>query len=486
MTGGAPLRRPGIPRRVVAPLVVAMAAVAVSSCGSDSPAGVEPPVLSGPGPTVAPSVGSGPIVSGPGPTVAPLVGSGPIVSEPRPTPSGDVGPVVHVDPVHRPDGNRTAEGSGLSTGFIHQVTTKDVNLGDTPTWITGASTPDGDVWVVALADGTVVGYRVPIGGRPVEMDIAGDRLNPGQPPVLAVRGNSVRLATTPANALSSGVPVYLDQDRAAYVDNLRRLTVLEADGTLWHPDLEVLPDTRVVQVSPERVLVLAGPTNRYPHSALGDNLEATSVVAVTVGANEIETIYRSGDDVIETIAPLLADVDEDGIDDVVLTVSNDAGIRVVVVSSTGGGVVATSDTTDRLLGWRQLVAVGPLGPGGETEIAEVLRPSTDGSVRFLRLSGGTLNVVAERTGYRSHEFGTRNLEQALAADADRDGQPEVIVPTPDRQSIAGVRHGPEGVAEMWVRPLGGTLATNIAALTRPNGTLSLAAATQEGSLRIWQ
>ena len=402
------------------------------------------------------------------------------------TPPPDRGPVTYVDPVFQPNGNRLAIGSGLGTGFIQQITTKDINLGDVPTWVTGTSTPNGDIWVVALADGTVYGYQIPIGGQPFPFEIPGGRLAPGQPPVLAVQGNSVRLATTPANASPNSVPVYLTGNRAAYVDNLQRLTVLEPDGTLWRPDLKVLPDTRVVQVSPEKVLVLAEPTDRFPHSALGDNLEATAVVVVTVGVNEVETIYRSGDDVIESIAPLLADADGDGVDDVVLTVSNDSQIWLVVASSTGGGVVAISDPVDRLLGWRHLVAVGPLGPTGQTEIVEMLYPDAQGSVRFLSLSSGKLGVVATRTGYRSHEFGARNLEQAVAADVDRDNYVELVVPTLDRQHIAGVRHGPDGAVDMWSRPLGGTLASNIALLTRPDGTMSVAVATLEGSLRIWQ
>lgn len=416
------------------------------------------------------------------PTAVPAVSQPPATA----TPALDLGPVTYVDPVYQPNGNRLAIGSGLGSGFIQQVTTRDINLGDVPTWVTGTSTPDGDVWVVALADGTVFGYRIPLGGQPSPIESPGDRLAPGQPPVLAVQGNSVRLATTPANASPNSVPVYLTGNRAAYVDNLQRLTVLEPDGTLWRPDLKVLPDTRVVQISPEKVLVLAEPTDRFPHSALGDNLEATSVVVVTVGVNEVETVYRSEDDVIESIAPLLADVDGDGIDDVALTVSNDREVWIVVASSAGGGVLAISDPVDRLLGWRHLVAVGPLGPTGQTEIVEVLYPDAQGSVRFLSLSGGKLGVVATRTGYRSHEFGARNLEQAVAADVDRDGYVEVILPTLDRQHIAGVRHGPDGAVDMWSRPLGGTLATNIAVLTRPDGTMSVAAATVEGSLRIWQ
>ncbi len=438
-------------------VMTALIVVAISACGTDSATQTTP-------------------------TATPAATQPPATATSPP----DRGPVTYVDPVFQPNGNRLAIGSGLGTGFIQQITTKDINLGDTPTWVTGTSTTDGDVWVVTLADGTVYGYQIPIGGQPFPVEIPGGRLAPGQPPVLAVQGNSVRLATTPANASPNSVPVYLTGNRAAYVDNLQRLTVLEPDGTLWRPNLKVLPDTRVVQVSPEKVLVLAEPTDRFPHSALGDNLEATSVVVVTVGVNEVETIYRSGDDVIESIAPLLADVDGDGVDDVVLIVSNDSEAWLVVVSSTGGGVVAISDPVDRLLGWRHLIAVGPLGPTGQTEIAEVLYPDAQGSVRFLSLSGGKLGVVATRTGYRSHEFGARNLEQAVAADIDRDNYVELIVPTLDRQHIAGVRHGPDGAVDMWSRPLGGTLASNIALLTRPDGTMSVAVATLEGSLRIWQ
>ncbi|MDE0235613.1 MAG: hypothetical protein OXN95_00130, partial [bacterium] len=63
----------------------------------------------------------------------------PAVSQPlaTATPLPDLGPVTYVDPVYQPDGNRLADGSGLSTGFIQQITTKDINLGGIPTWVTG-------------------------------------------------------------------------------------------------------------------------------------------------------------------------------------------------------------------------------------------------------------------------------------------------------------------------------------------------------------
>ena len=179
-------------------------------------------------------------------------------------------------------------------------------------------------------------------------------------------------------------------------------------------------------------------------------------------------------------------MDGDGIDDVVLTVSNDREVWVVAVSSTGDGVVAISDPADRLLGWRMWWQWDRSVRPANLRSPKSSTPDAQGSVRFLRLNGDTLGIAATRTGYRSHEFGTRNLEQAVAADVDRDGRVEVILPTLDRQHIAGVRHGPDGAVDMWRRPLGGTLSSNIAVLTRPDGTMSVAAATLEGSLRIWQ
>ncbi|MXW42298.1 MAG: hypothetical protein F4X48_08205 [Acidimicrobiia bacterium] len=391
-----------------------------------------------------------------------------------------------LSPVFQPNGNRLAQGSGLATGFIQEVTTKDIELNGIPTWITGASTPTGDLWVIALNDGSLLSYQVPIGEQPLTATVPVDRLKAHQPPVLQVADNLVRLVTTPVNASANSIAVHLAGERTAYIDNLHRLTVLEPDGNLWRPDIEVLPDSRLVQLNKEQILVLANPTNRHPYSALGDDLEATTVVKVTVGSNEVTTIYNSGETVIESIAPLLADMDGDGTAEVALTLSDATHIWSVLVSTTGSGEIARSEPVDRLLGWRHILALGPLGPNGQIQLAEVLYPDGQGNLVFLQKQGNSLEVAASLKGYRSHEFGSRNLEQALAADLDRDGHIEVIVPTLDRQNLAAVRNTPEGATELWRRSIGGALATNIAVIERPDGTLSLAVATNQGTLRIWQ
>ncbi len=436
-------------------VLLTLGGLGISACGSDSSSDIAPTA-----------------------TLQPV--ATPTSSIPAPIPS------LFITPVFQPNGNRLAQGSGLATGFIQDVPTKDIELGGTPTWITGTSTPEGDVWVVALDDGSTQAYQIPIGAPPRPLEIGSKRLEPDQPPVLAVQSSSVNVATTPANASANSVPVHLAGQRIAYIDNLQRLTVLEPDGSLWRPDIEVLPDSRLLQLSEEQIIVLAKPTSRHSYSALGDDLESTALVVVTVGSNEVSPIYTSGEAVIESLAPVLADINGDGVDEVSLTVSDDTNSWSVVVSTTGEGELARSQPTDRLLGWRYIFAVGPLGPNGQTQLAEMLYPSGQGSLSFLQRQGQNLNVVASLRGYRSHEFGSRNLEQALAADVDRDGLIEVIAPTFDRQHIAGIGHRPEGATEIWRRSIGGTLATNIAVIERLDGTVSLAAATSQGSLRIWQ
>jgi hypothetical protein len=74
---------------------------------------------------------------------------------------------------------------------------------------------------------------------------------------------------------------------------------------------------------------------------------------------------------------------------------------------------------------------------------------------------------------------------AVAGDFNGDGQPEIVVPTQARDQLAGLQHMADGVREMWSLPLDGTLSTNLAAVTLPNGSLALAAGTDDGRLRVW-
>ena len=133
--------------------------------------------------------------------------------------------------------------------------------------------------------------------------------------------------------------------------------------------------------------------------------------------------------------------------------------------------------------WRHQIAVAPSGPDGEGEIASVRTPHRAAEAEFHRLDDDRLERTASLGSYPSHEFGSRDLDRAAAADFDGDGQPELLVPAPETGILAGLRRTGDGVAEVWRVDAGAPLSSNVAAARGVDGVV-LAAGTPEG-LRIW-
>ncbi|MEM9488375.1 MAG: hypothetical protein AAGC55_04480, partial [Myxococcota bacterium] len=140
------------------------------------------------------------------------------------------------------------------------------------------------------------------------------------------------------------------------------------------------------------------------------------------------------------------------------------------------------------------LAIAPVGPGGEVEIIDVRTPHIGGTVQFFRIEGDELVRVASNSGYTSHRFGSRNLDLGVVADADGDGNLEVVVPTDRRDAIgvlrrtAGAGAGYDGVEVIADVALLGRMTTNLGVRvvepdTQPR--ISFAVGTDEAVLRIW-
>lgn len=199
----------------------------------------------------------------------------------------------------------------------------------------------------------------------------------------------------------------------------------------------------------------------------------------------MKTWHLDPAEVIEGIAPILADFDDDGAMEILVTISDpQQGARYVLYDQQGGRI-ASSQPIGRGFRWRHQIAVGPFGESGELELAGLRTPHINGTVEFFRLEGTSLRLVAELEGYSSHELGSRNLDMALAGDFNGDGQLEVVVPREDFEGLAGIQRTAAGVEVVWTVELGGKLASNLMGLETEAGGLLLGAATQEGELLIW-
>jgi hypothetical protein len=289
----------------------------------------------------------------------------------------------------------------------------------------------------------------------------------------------------PPDASRLSYPLPIGGADLAYV-TAEGLLVIQTDSERHEFDIGALPDARLTQSSDGLLAVLAEATTRYPHGVLGDDLEAGRVVIVDPGTPAIvgEAVIAAPA-VIEGIAAMWADVDGNGEEEILVTVSDAEVGAGLLVFDRDGSQIAAGPPIGRGNRWRNQLGVGPTGPNGEIEVIDVRVPHIGGVVEYFRIDGDELAFETQLPGYTSHVFGSRNLDMALAADVTGNGAIEVVVPNQELTTLGVLTRTVAGVTVAAELALPGRLATNIAAGINTDGHLSLAVGTTEGVLRVW-
>ena len=374
----------------------------------------------------------------------------------------------------RPGGNRRLAAGGA----VADATPVEIPVDGRPAWLLASDGGTASHWTVVRGDDTAVTYRVADGAA----ETLAEHGAAASPPVGYAAGGSVGLLEAPRDIGEGSRPTPL-ADGLLYV-------AVDGDVVLWRGDttarldVEAPADARPVALRDDRYLVYGRRTDRYRHGALGDGTEPSSLVVVDTAGERIAAETRlDAPLVFEGLAPLVADLDGDGVPEVVTTVADsDNGARLRV-HRPDGTTVATGPVYGP--GWRHQLCVAPFAPGGRPELAAVRKPHVDRTVEFYRLEGGGLSVVATLSGFASHTYGSRNLDGGLAADLDADGRPELLVPTTDRRTLAAVRRTETGATTAWSLPLDGELETNLTGVALGDGRVAVGAGTADG-VRVWQ
>lgn len=383
----------------------------------------------------------------------------------------------------RADGNRLVDGHGGAGPAI------DIALEGDPAWVVGVPMEGlGSMWAVVLTDGRVQGFILR-DGVTTEVQIAPGQLPAGMPPLLRMQRGVPSLIVPPvssASPLTHPIVVQNEPTRLAFVDGNGDLVLWE-NQEIGRLPLNIPLDARLLQDEQHRVLVLSQATDVYPHGVLGDAIEAASLSLVQT-APTFQLIWTApipDEKVVEGLAPIWADLDGNGIREILVTVSDDVTGAQILLFNENGERIAAGPPIGRGFRWRHQIAVAPFGPSGQILLADVLTPHLEPLVEFSAWIGDRLEVLAQREDFTSHEIGSRNLDRALAGDFDNDGIAELVVPDLTFDQLTFLQYADGRTIVVKEKNLDATLLSNLAGVTLQDGTMMLAAGLEGGILRVW-
>lgn len=371
-------------------------------------------------------------------------------------------------------GNHLVHGSiDLKTASI-----LDIPIDSEPLWLVSVPFNEGALFVAVMDNGATQAFK--ISGNAYEpYDISPAQLPPGTPPLLAISGSNIQLILPPEDASPFTNPLLIN-NKLAYIATNGDLVLGDSKAQTRLP-INALPDARIVIDENERLLILTQPTNRYDHGVLGDDMEASGIALVDTqpGLRVIRTIPIEAPDVIEGISPIWADLDDDGVRDIIVTLSNSQSGARIVAFREDGTVLAESPTLQIGYRWRHQIAVAAFGITTQPTLVSIRTPHIGGVIEFFQFNDGKLEIVAEVPGFSSHSIGSRNLDSAIAGDFNNDGINELLAPDQIHSNLGVIAY--DGV--ITVLPLDGVLTSNLSA-TVVDGKLIIGAGTK-GNLRIW-
>lgn len=252
------------------------------------------------------------------------------------------------------------------------------------------------------------------------------------------------------------------------------------------PD-DILPDGLVVTGNRDiRQAWLGGPTRRYDHAVLGDAVEASRLIVIDRNdrRHEHELPQRY---VFEDRYPRLADIDDDGSDEIILIRSDihkGAGIVVYGLKSGELTEVKASMPIGSRHRWMNVIGTADFDGDGSQEVAVVVTPHIGGILTLL--SGAEkLEPVFELGGFSNHAYGSRELGMSAVLDLNRDGTPDIAVPDSSRHALILLSLEGGRYRELHRVTLSAEIDSGIHAVDlNDDGMLELACVLADGSLVV--
>jgi len=388
------------------------------------------------------------------------------------------------------NGNRLVQGQG----DLPNIIPLDITLPDTVKWIVAAANDLQSVWVAVLDSGQVKAYKV-TNDTATEVAITPNQVSTTIPPTLVLENDgSVKLANVFEDGSAHTSAVILDKDSGGrvYIANNGDV-VLKTATTEQRLAVNALPYARLLLDSNKRILVLTDPTSRLDHVAvLGSSFQhASSITIIDTNTFSVSSkITIDAPDAVEGNALIWEDVNNDGTNEIITTLSsNGIGARIVVFNE-DGSEYAESSAIGIDNRWRHQIAVASFKSATEKNLVSVYIPHLGPKVEYFRLDDQSLDITSQTASYTSHLWTGINLDMGLSGDFDNDGKLELLLVNHASRSyiapsvIGAFEYTESGINLDWTLDLTDLISSNVAAVTLSNNTIAYGLG-QGKKLRIW-
>ena len=283
----------------------------------------------------------------------------------------------------------------------------------------------------------------------------------------------------PLSRLTFPVPVVLDgkgwDDLVAVAADGAVVLIgglLSAPRVVVRAEVRALPDARITLGSLDgsgelHALVLTDPTDRYPHGALGDKLEATAVAVIAVGSNALSVRGRyvvPEPAVLEDLIPMVVPIGEGRRPGVVAVKSAPRqGSSILVLGWRDAGLefLAEGPAFGQKNRWVHVIGAADLSGDGIPELIAVNTPHLTGVLVAYNRRAASLIPSAKALGYSSHAVGSRNQDQAAIANMSGSGRLQIILPRQSREVLVALELSGTRWEERWALQLGGPIQSNL-------------------------
>lgn len=171
----------------------------------------------------------------------------------------------------------------------------------------------------------------------------------------------------------------------------------------------------------------SAPTDRYGHAVLGDTPE-WGALTIENAEQGSATLILTRDRVFEDIYPRLADLNGDGVPEVIVVESSTrGGGQLAVYDLIDGQVkkIASTPPIGRRNRWLAPIGAADFDGDGQNDVAYIDRPHLAKVLRIWTMRGANLEQIASASGFSNHRIG-----QAFITGGVRDcsAGPEMVLP----------------------------------------------------------